>query len=344
MLAGDPNRKTPNPIYKYYCHRKPDLSDEISSDDFNFEDPCLGGIKFDLSFPSCWDGVNLYKSDQSHMAYPTYAPYNNLREGPCPISHPVRLPSILLEYTYHPEVYPAITKGQNIKGHLAWANGDTTGFGLHADFMMGWDREILTKALNDPACVNLNMSIPITECPVLAQYFNINAAKACKPGRGELLEPHRQGDGNVVPVLPGCNPLWGATGSKPTCSSPAPALDISAFKSIPGPDTLPLSQQRNASVPDSEGWHNIGCYHNQAFTPSLSFLDPKMTPERCQDTCQRNGYSYASLTATGGFRCFCDNKLNMNAGIILSGCNVPCPSGSKTCGGEWLGFWVEDYY
>lgn len=28
-------------------------------------------IKFDLTFPSCWDGTNLYKNDQSHMAYPT---------------------------------------------------------------------------------------------------------------------------------------------------------------------------------------------------------------------------------------------------------------------------------
>jgi hypothetical protein len=162
MVAGEPGRKTVNPIYKYYCHRKADLSDEIASDHFNFEDPCLGGIKFDLSFPSCWDGVNLYKSDNSHMTYPVV----NLREGPCPISHPVRLPSILLEYTYHPESHPAITKGQNVKGHLAWANGDTTGFGLHADFLMGWDRKILTEALNDPRCVTQNMSIPITECPV----------------------------------------------------------------------------------------------------------------------------------------------------------------------------------
>jgi hypothetical protein len=50
MVAGSPTAKTPNKMYTYYCHRKPDLSDEISSDHFNFDDPCLGGIKFDLSF------------------------------------------------------------------------------------------------------------------------------------------------------------------------------------------------------------------------------------------------------------------------------------------------------
>lgn len=330
MVAGSPSAKTPNKMYRYYCHRKPDLSDEISSDHFNFDDPCLGGIKFDLTFPSCWDGINLYKSDQSHMAYPT----RGLREGPCPASHPVRLPSILLEYTYHPEVYPAITKGQNMTGHLAWANGDTTGYGLHADFIMGWDREILTKALNDPRCVTINHAIPITECPVLNEYFNIKAAKSCRPARGQLMEPYPQGDGNIVPKLPGCNPLWGASGEKPGCTTPVPALDISAHISRAGPDVLPLSQQRNVSIPDMEGWHNIGCYHNPALTPKLAFVDPKLTPERCQDACQRNGYSYAAVTMTGGARCFCDNTLNMNAGIQLSGCKVPCPAGDKTCRGE----------
>jgi hypothetical protein len=333
MVAGSPTAKTPNGMYTYYCHRKPDLSDEISSNNFNFDDPCLGGIKFDLSFPSCWDGVNLYKSDQSHMAYPTY----NLREGPCPMSHPVRLPSILLEYTYHPEVYPAITKGQNMKGHLAWANGDSTGYGLHADFMMGWDRDILTKALNDPRCVTINHAIPITECPVLNEYFNINAAKACKPARGQLMEPFPQGDGNIVPKLPGCNPLWGATGAKPGCAIPVPALDISAHKTTAGSDILPVSQQRNTSIPDTKGWHNIGCYHDQAMTPALAFVDPKLTPERCQDACQRNGYNYAAVSTIGGVaRCICDNKLNTNAGIQLTGCKVPCPSGDKTCGGKSL--------
>lgn len=162
LLAGDPNRKSPNGAFVYECHRKPDLSDSVQSDNFNFDDPCLGGIKFDLTFPSCWDGVNLYKNDQSHMAYPT----RGIRDGPCLASYPIRLPSILLEYTYHPESHAAVTKGQNVKGHLAWANGDTTGYGLHADFMMGWDREILTKALNAPGCVNTGGAITIQSCPV----------------------------------------------------------------------------------------------------------------------------------------------------------------------------------
>lgn len=350
MLAGDPNSKSPSGAYVYECHRKPDLSDSVSSNNFNFDDPCAGGIKFDLTFPSCWDGVNLYKNDQSHMAYPT----RGIRDGPCPASHPIRLPSILLEYTYHPEAHAAITKGQNVKGRLAWANGDTTGYGLHADFMMGWDRAILTKALNDPGCVNIGKAITIQECPVslnllvkalslialflqvLAPYFNINAAKSCRPSRGQLQEPYAQGDGNVVPKLPGCNPLWGASGGKPGCNPPVPGLDISAFRTTAGPDVLPASQQYNSALPNTAGWHNVGCYHDQAVAGPVNLVDPNLTPERCQETCKRNGQTYAAVFQTGSsFRCVCSNTLNKNAGIELSGCDVACPSGGKTCGGAF---------
>ncbi|KAJ9091081.1 hypothetical protein QFC19_009255 [Naganishia cerealis] len=293
MLAGDPNRKTPNSAFFWSCHRKADLSDEVASDNFNFDDPCVGGIKHDFTFPSCWDGVNLYKNDQSHMAYPT----QSIRDGPCPASHPIRLPSILLEVTYHPETFPAITKGKNMRGNLVLANGDTTGYGLHADFIMGWDRAILTKALNDPGCVNLGHSITIQECPTLAPYFNVNAAQACKPARGQLTEPYPQGDGNILPKLPGCNPLWGATGSKPTCNPPVAGLDVSAFKSTAGPDVLPASQQYNSALPDTAGWHDIGCYSNNGVS-GITYVDAQMTPERCQDACKRNGYSYAGVQVT----------------------------------------------
>lgn len=338
MLAGDPNSKSPNRIFTYYCHRKPDLSDEISSDNFNFDDPCIGGIKFDLTFPSCWDGINLYKPDQSHMAYPTHG----LRDGPCPASHPIRLPSILLEYTYHPENYPAITKGKNMRGNLAWANGDTTGYGLHADFMMGWDRDILTKALNDPGCVTLGYAITIQSCPTLAPYFNIGAAQNCRPARGQLQEPYPQGDGNIVPKLPGCNLLW-ASGPKPTCSPPVPGLDVSNFLATAGPDVLPASQQLNTTMPSGPGWHKLGCF-NAALETTMTYTDPAMTPERCQDSCKKNGYTYAGLTIVGGFQCVCSNTFSKSAGITLSGCDTACPVGSSSCGGKLSGIFRYDAY
>ena len=49
-----------------------------------------------VNFTSCWDGKNLDSPDhQSHMAYPANGTFEN--QGPCPESHPVRMPQLMYE-------------------------------------------------------------------------------------------------------------------------------------------------------------------------------------------------------------------------------------------------------
>jgi len=56
-------------------------------------------------------------------------------DGICPWTHPIRVPGIMLEY-----IWSTRSAGgtQATKGNLAWANGDTTGYGGHADFINGY--------------------------------------------------------------------------------------------------------------------------------------------------------------------------------------------------------------
>lgn len=178
-----------------------------------------------------------------------------------------------------------------MSGHLAWANGDTTSYGLHADFLNGWDVDILGNALNHPGCVNLGHSIEIQKCPTLAPYFDMAAGQACagKPARDQLTELFPQGDGNVVPKLPGCNPLWEPTGSKPTCS-PAPAgLDVSAFQSDDVPYVLPASEQAIntcVNLDQSERWHTSRASKSRTTDNyTISYYDSNMILERCQSFC-----------------------------------------------------------
>jgi len=72
---------------------------------------CEGGIRTTISFPTCWDGVNLDSPDhRSHVAYAdipfepyfppvvTGQPYTPAMErGKCPDSHPVKLPQLMYE-------------------------------------------------------------------------------------------------------------------------------------------------------------------------------------------------------------------------------------------------------
>jgi hypothetical protein len=83
-------------------------------------------------FPSCWDGKNLDSSDhQSHMAYPDASLGGNTQGGMCPPSHPKAVINIGAEFGWSLD---GITDTKS----LVFANGDTTGFGFHADFYMGW--------------------------------------------------------------------------------------------------------------------------------------------------------------------------------------------------------------
>lgn len=152
MLVGDPFNKAPTNLASFTCQIKDGFADSLIADNFNFDRDCPYGLKTELFFPPCWDGYNLYKSDGSHMAYPS----QNVRDGMCPWTHPIRLPAIQLEYTWRTSYY---NPGTVLNGHLAWANGDTTGYGIHGDFVNGWDLDVLNAALKDPRCVGINMSM-----------------------------------------------------------------------------------------------------------------------------------------------------------------------------------------
>ena len=58
--------------------------------------PCPAGIMANVRFPTCWDGKNLDTPDHmSHMAYPESGTFES--GGPCPASHPVRVPQLMYE-------------------------------------------------------------------------------------------------------------------------------------------------------------------------------------------------------------------------------------------------------
>lgn len=79
-------------------------------------------LELRIHFPNCWNGRTLDSPDHKrHMAYST--------NGACPQSHPVALPTVALIL-----IYDSVPKRARL------ASGK---FGLHADFINGWDEEVL---------------------------------------------------------------------------------------------------------------------------------------------------------------------------------------------------------
>jgi hypothetical protein len=65
-------------------------------------EPCAGGIRSVITFPTCWDGKNLDSPDhKSHIAYARGAGATDVGPtGVCPTSHPVTIPQVMYEVVW----------------------------------------------------------------------------------------------------------------------------------------------------------------------------------------------------------------------------------------------------
>lgn len=94
MLAGDPFRRSYNDsdvaqrAIGYSCLGGNGYTNALS-DITN----CPNGLRAEIFFPNCWDGVNLDSSDhKSHVVYS-----GDDGNGACPASHPVKIVSLFFE-------------------------------------------------------------------------------------------------------------------------------------------------------------------------------------------------------------------------------------------------------
>ncbi|KAM7186217.1 protein of unknown function (DUF1996) domain containing protein [Naviculisporaceae sp. PSN 640] len=131
--------------------------------------PCKTGIMANVRFPTCWDGKNLDSPDHmSHMAYPEQGTFES--GGPCPASHPVRVPQLMYETIWdtskfnNKDWWP-----EDGRQPFVWSMGDKTGFGTHGDYIFGWKGDSLQRAMDSPCYVN---------CPTLKTQ-SISAMNKC---------------------------------------------------------------------------------------------------------------------------------------------------------------------
>lgn len=78
---------------------------------------CPNGLRLELMFPSCWDGVNLDSHDhKSHVAYPDL-----VMEGKCPRGFESRIPALYYETIWDTLAF------KHVSGKFLLSNGDYTG-------------------------------------------------------------------------------------------------------------------------------------------------------------------------------------------------------------------------
>jgi hypothetical protein len=237
---------------------------------------CDDGLRAQIQFQTCWDGINLYKSDQSHVAY-----LSDMDNGYCPPGYPV-----LLMHLFFEVLYAVNSIDTSDGGFYVFGNGDTTGYGFHGDFINGWDMDVQTAAIEQCATTD---SGAISDCPPLYAsddpYFNINC-----PEQPPIFNETVHG---LLNVLPGCNPATGGAVAAPQNICPVqPSINYNNnnynfTRVIPYPGLL------------IGNWSYVGCSLDMESTralggPSYS-SSSQMTIESCTAYCQSQNYLYAGL-------------------------------------------------
>lgn len=167
---------------------------------------CPQGLRGQVNFPMCWDGVNLDSDDhKSHVAYAT-----ELDGGSCPDGWK-KMVKIFYEAFYSVDKYDDEWDGD--QHPFVLANGDTTGYSFHGDFLNGWDVDVLQAAVDQ--CTDKNY-FNSGECPPLAETFSSEAPKVRCTTEPEVVE-----ETLFVTALPGSNPVDGESGASSTSSSDA---------------------------------------------------------------------------------------------------------------------------
>lgn len=88
---------------------------------------CPDGLRTQIFFPSCWDGVNLDSANhKDHMAYP-----DGMDNGKCPPTHPKRLISIFYEIIWNTGDWSDKWWHADGSHPFVLSMGDPTGYGFH---------------------------------------------------------------------------------------------------------------------------------------------------------------------------------------------------------------------
>jgi hypothetical protein len=153
-----------------------------------------GRLSGHVRFPSCWDGKHIDSADhQSHVAYPT-----DTQGGMCPKSHPVAMINIGAEFGWD-------LQGITDPASIVFSNGDTTGYGFHGDFFMGWENRTALQSSFANCFTN-------DDCPWFAFGAPDGVAPHPTPRSPEHAAPVENiGLSSTIRALPGDNPVYRAS-------------------------------------------------------------------------------------------------------------------------------------
>jgi hypothetical protein len=195
---------------------------------------CSEGLATEITFPSCWNGNPIDPANpDAHMAWPTAG---GTGIDACPTGFKqARFPAIFIEFWYDISAFD----GQYSADSVPWvlANGDPTGFGFHADFLNGWEKGVLEKAIAPDDYCNCGCACGNDQMKTCFGADNVNDDQDAVFQSCAASPVYGRDESTPVQRLPGCNPIQSgpalatkATG--PDCNAAATTATSSAFNAV----------------------------------------------------------------------------------------------------------------
>jgi len=264
---------------------------------------CPDGLRAEVFFPSCWDGVNVDSEDhKSHVAFPS-----NEDSGSCPSTHPKRLVSIFYEVIWSTDKFADQWYGDSQP--FVFAQGDKTGYGYHGDFVNGWDIDVLDNAIK--TCTS--DSGVVEDCGAF-EFTDNSLMDGCYVP--SMIDEPTTG---WLDALPGCNPVTTEAGNDTTGCTDTAVIGA------------PATQSTDVS---SLGWSYVGCALDDISNRILSGdneANNNMTVEGCIGYCSDKGYAYAGLEYSS--QCYCGASVDPSTYSGIYRCQMTCAGDeSEFCG------------
>jgi hypothetical protein len=201
---------------------------------------CKHGLRFELSFPSCWNGKDTSSPDhQSHVAYPDL-----VLNGACPDGFDVKLPGLMYETFWRTHDFIGVP------GEFVISNGDAQGFGYHGDFISGWDENFLQAAVEQ--CTNPSGNI--ADCPLFTIQDKAKQLQ-CKMPTPPMIASEKL-SGIIGDTLPGGVTIHrgpGPAGGHKASPPPAPSVETGNQKAaMAGENKLPGGVFKEVPTSSSE--------------------------------------------------------------------------------------------
>ncbi|KAL9103550.1 MAG: hypothetical protein Q9163_001428 [Psora crenata] len=189
--------------------------------------PGAHGFSGEIWFPFCWDGINDFdRTDPfKHVVFGV----NGQQGGKCPESHPKALPQLFMEF--HHDI-SAFTDKPGAADPWVLAQGDPTGYGLHADFINGWEdgpRSLKDAIAVDPSDPTKTKCYTGLSKEGLSACFDIYSPDEMYNCR--VAATVQEDVDGPMQALPGCNPIQSGPDDATTQTDcPAPGLQRRVHK------------------------------------------------------------------------------------------------------------------